>query len=100
MAKATVRFHRLAAAEYKAALAWYRIRSEKAAGEFRNELRRMMQRLRTVTGSGTVFRGAYRWIRLRRFPYLLYFKIVSPDIIIIYAVAHARRRLGYWLRRR
>ncbi len=100
MAEAMVRFHRLAAAEYKSALAWYRVRSQKAASEFRDELGRVMQRLRTVPKPGTVFRGEYRWIRLRRFPYVLYFKIVSPDVITIYALAHARRRLGYWLRRR
>ncbi len=79
MAEAMVRFHRLAAAEYKSALAWYRVRSQKAASEFRDELGQVIQ---------------------RRFPYVLYFKIVSPDVITIYALAHARRRLGYWLRRR
>ncbi|SRR6266851_976606 len=100
MAKRKVRFHRLAAAEYKAALAWYRVRSQKATGEFRDEMRRVMQRLRTVPDPGVVFRGPYRWVRLRRFPFLLYFKILSLDVITVYAVAHARRRLGYWLRRR
>jgi hypothetical protein len=104
MAQATVRFHRLAAVEYKSALAWYRIRSQKAAGEFRDELSRVMQRLRTVPDHGTVSRDCFQW-RIPmdspgRFPYVLYFKVVSPGVITIYAFAHARRRLGYWLRRR
>jgi hypothetical protein len=99
MSKGMVRFHRLAAVEYKAALAWYRIRSNKAAGEFRDEMRRVIQQLEADPHWRILFRGAYRWTRLRRFPYLLYYKTVAPDTITIYAVAHARRRLGYWLRR-
>ena|SRR5260370_40030832 len=47
MAMATVRFHRLAAAEYRAALAWYHVRSEKAAWDFRDEIRRAIQLLET-----------------------------------------------------
>ena len=100
MAMATVRFHRLAAAEYRAALAWYHVRSEKAAWDFRDEIRRAIQLLETDPDQGTVFKGPYLWMRLRRFPFLLYYKVISPDVVTVYAVAHARRRLGYWLRRK
>jgi plasmid stabilization system protein ParE len=100
MPRSIVRFHRLAAAEYKAALAWYRVRSPKAAGDFRSEIKRVIQRLAIAPDQGTIFKGAFRWMRLRRFPYLLYYKIVSLDTVTVYAVTHGRRRLGYWLRRR
>ncbi|MCB9674674.1 MAG: type II toxin-antitoxin system RelE/ParE family toxin [Alphaproteobacteria bacterium] len=35
---------------------------------------------------------------LRRFPYVLAFKLVG-DALVVIAVAHARRKPGYWLHR-
>ena len=35
---------------------------------------------------------------LRRFPYVLAFKVYGEELVVI-AVAHARRRPGYWLHR-
>jgi len=35
---------------------------------------------------------------LRRFPYVLAFKVYGDELVVI-AVAHARRRPGYWLHR-
>jgi hypothetical protein len=49
---------------------------------------------------GALFRGTFRWMRTRRFPYLLFYEVVDSSVIRVYAVAHARRRLGYWLRRK
>jgi hypothetical protein len=46
------------------------------------------------------FRGTIRWRRTRRFPYLLFYEVVDSSLIRIYAVAHGRRRLGYWMRRK
>jgi plasmid stabilization system protein ParE len=100
MPKAIVSLHRLASAEYRAALAWYRIRSSKAAADFRSEIRRVIQRLRKDPDQGTVFKGPNYWMRVRRFPYLLYYRTVSPGRVTVYAIAHERRRLGYWLRRK
>ena len=44
---------------------------------------------------GTVFRGTRRRYILRRFPYSLIYQ-VSVDELRILAVAHHRRRPGYW----
>jgi hypothetical protein len=46
-----------------------------------------------------VLSGPYRWVRVRRFPYLLIFRRKSPEVIVIVAVAHTSRRPGYWRRR-
>ncbi len=46
-----------------------------------------------------MFRQHHHWVRIRRFPYILYYRIVDPDHVLIVAVAHAQRRPGYWLRR-
>ena len=41
----------------------------------------------------------YRKLLLERFPYVVFFRIDSSTIEIV-AVAHAKRRPGYWLDRR
>jgi hypothetical protein len=46
-----------------------------------------------------VLDGPSRWVRLRQFPYVIYYRI-DGDKPIVMAVAHGRRRLGYWLRRK
>jgi plasmid stabilization system protein ParE len=96
----TVMFHHLAAREYRQARAWYRRRSPVAAERFREEVDRVVKRISEAPFQGTVFRGTFRWRRTRRFPYLLFYETVNASTIRVYAVAHGRRRLGYWLRRK
>jgi len=38
-------------------------------------------------------------MRVRRFSYVLYYEVLDPTQVLIYAVAHTSRRPGYWLRR-
>jgi hypothetical protein len=44
------------------------------------------------------FPGAVRQMRLRRFPFALMYRC-SDELIVIFAVAHLRRRRAYWQRR-
>jgi plasmid stabilization system protein ParE len=99
MANGVVRFHRLAAQEYRLAFAWYTARSAWAARRFREELKRIIQQIAQNPDQGTTYRGPYRWMRLRRFPYLVYYAPLDPTEVMVYALAHSRRRPGYWLRR-
>ncbi len=41
----------------------------------------------------------FRWMRTRRFKFILYYGPTAPDVYEVFAVAHASRRPGYWLRR-
>ena len=93
-------FHRLAAREYRLARSWYRRRSPATAERFRDEVDRVVKRISEDPLQGAVFRDDFRWMRLQRFPYLLFYEVVDSSVIRVYAVAHARRRLGYWLRRK
>lgn len=93
-------FHRLAAREYRLARSWYRHRSRSAAERFCAEVDRVVERICESLLQGALFRGNVRWMRTRRFPFLLFYEVVNSSVIRVYAVAHARRRLGYWLRRK
>jgi plasmid stabilization system protein ParE len=97
MAVREVALHPLALREFRAAYGWYARRSPGAAQRFRVAVDRVIQRLVTAAEQGSPYRQRYRWLRLQRFPYLLYYEIRDPEPVLIYAVAHTGRRPGYWL---
>lgn len=41
----------------------------------------------------------FRRYLLKRFPYIIFYEM-EEDAVVIWAVAHARRRPGYWISRR
>jgi plasmid stabilization system protein ParE len=99
MPPATIIFHPLASREFRSARAWYRRRNPRAAQRFSMEVFRVSQAIVTAPDRGAILHGPYRWMRLRKFPYLLYYATLDPQRVMVYAVAHAHRRPGYWLRR-
>jgi plasmid stabilization system protein ParE len=96
---ATVEFHRLAADEYRRAVRAYRLIELALAQRFRAAVDRVVESISESPDLGAPFRGPFRWMRTRRFPYVLYYEALDPSRIMVYAVAHARRRPGYWQRR-
>ena len=48
---------------------------------------------------GAVFRGTRRHYILRRFPYSIIYQVAAEELRIL-AVAHHRRRPGYWAQRK
>jgi hypothetical protein len=95
----TAIFHRLAAREYRHARDWYESRSARVGSRFTAAVGDAIARIEQSTDSLAYLIGPYRWVRVRGFPYLLVFREQSPERILVVAVAHARRRPGYWRRR-
>jgi plasmid stabilization system protein ParE len=91
-------FHRLATAEFVAARRWYARRGRSVEARFVAAVEGAVQVIETKPETGVIFEDRYRWVRVRRFPYLLYYATTDGSAVV-YAVAHARRRLGYWIRR-
>jgi hypothetical protein len=94
-----VRFQRLAAREAQAAEDWYRDRSLDAASRFRDSVNAATTRImenRTTHSIGTT---KYRYVRVKGFPYRLIYRQEDALTAFVVAVAHDRRRPGYWLRR-
>ncbi len=94
-----VRFHRLAAKEYREARVWYERRRSGLGQSFLIEVDRAVGRISSHPERWPVFRERFRKVRLRRFPYALFYRCLAPDFIIVLAVAHDHRRAGYWLKR-
>ena len=90
--------HPEAEAEADQAFEHYWIESQFAAFGFDNELREAFKRLRTGPSTGAPYLHGTRRILLNRYPFSVVFRERLHDIQII-AVAHAKRRPGYWAKR-
>jgi plasmid stabilization system protein ParE len=99
MASASVQFHRLAVREFRDARRWYALRSPLAAQRFIDAVDHAVQRIAGAPDRWPVYQGPHLWVRLQRFPYVLYYRVIDPDEVLIVALAHSRRRPGYWRRR-
>src|SRR2546430_860149 len=63
------------------------------------ESERAVERIAATPDLWAPFGRNHRWVRAGRFPYILYYRKAGPDHILVVAVAHSRRRPGYWARR-
>lgn len=98
MASKKVEFHEDAALEYEAAFGWYLERSILAASKFAEALNRAIDMIvgapqRWPTGSN----GTRRFL-LQKFPFAIVYREL-PTVIQMVAIAHTRRKPGYWKQR-
>lgn len=90
-----VDFHPAAQREVEDAQAWYEERSLLAASAFLRELSVAVQRIRQTPHLYAAAEAGTRRILLDRFPFTVYYR-AKPDALNIVAVAHQKRRPGYW----
>ena len=95
MSSASVGLHPEALDEAEAAIEWYRRRSVRAAEMFVDELDRAIERIGDHPRQFPEYAFGARRMLLRRFPYLIIFRETAGGVEVI-AVAHGRRRPGYW----
>jgi toxin ParE1/3/4 len=95
MSQFAVDVHPLAADEAEAAERWYRERNETASIRFRRELDRAVDLISERPEAGAPYAGNTRRVLLRRFPFFVVYRVLSERVQIV-AVAHGRRRPGYW----
>ena len=93
-----IRFHRAAGAEAEAAVRWYNERVAGLGDDFRAELAAAVERV----GAGPLmwpispYDPRTRRHLLSRFPYSLVYVVRADGEVVVAAVAHAKRRPGYW----
>jgi toxin ParE1/3/4 len=91
------RYEPSARREAAGALQWYlRAAGPRAALAFDIELDAAVTLALQQPGIGTPGVQGSRSLRLERFPYTLHYR-VDGDLLVILAVAHQRRKPGYWL---
>ncbi|HMV64202.1 MAG TPA: type II toxin-antitoxin system RelE/ParE family toxin [Rhodocyclaceae bacterium] len=84
-----------AEAEVREAFLWYSERSPIAAAAFRAETLETIDRLSIDARMWPEDEDAIRRRRLRHFPYTVFYEIQGGTVTVL-AVAHQRRKPGYW----
>ena len=90
-----VEYLRQASAELDDAFSWYLERSALAAESFLEEIDHSLLRIAERPDSFPEIEDGARRCVLRRFPYSVIFRTARLSIQIV-AVAHQKRRPGYW----
>jgi plasmid stabilization system protein ParE len=84
--------------EARKAYRWYLKRSPRAASRFRIALETSLDQIAESPDRWPMYLHGTRYRLLRRFPYIVVYRPIITGIQVI-AVAHAKRRPGYWKRR-
>lgn len=90
-----VRLHPKARAELLAAHNWYYDRSPLSSVAFSHAVDRAISRISESPKSFPVADHGTRKFVLQRFPFNVFYRIGEVEIVIV-AVAHQKRRPGYW----
>ena len=77
---------------------FYESRSEGLGARFLLEIDRAIARVQEAPKRWSKpFPGFHR-VRLHDFPYGIFYKVLKTEVVVV-AIAHLRRRPGYWLHR-
>ena len=90
-----VEFHPDAETEFAHVAEFYDLARQRLGAEFANEVEQAVQFIRTHSEAGQPIREMIRRWRVQRFPYEIIYR-EEPERVYILAVAHHRRRPGYW----
>ena len=90
-----IEFQELAAAELRAAMCWYAEQRPTVAHSFAAEFERAIQMIAESPERWPPYLAGTRRFLLRRFPFSIVY-CERGTIVHILAVAHAKRRPGYW----
>jgi toxin ParE1/3/4 len=93
-----LRFEPEAAEELEEAAAYFAEQSAGTGERFLSDMTRTRELLLQFPEAGPPLRGKFRRILLSVFPYQLVYR-VEDEVVRIYAVAHLKRRPGYWRKR-
>jgi toxin ParE1/3/4 len=96
-----IRFHRAASAEAEAAVHWYNERVAGLGNDFRAELEAAVERVAEgpLVWPISQYDPRARRYLLSRFPYAIVYVVGGHGDVTVAAVAHAKRRPGYWRKR-
>ena len=91
--------HHEAREELDEAVAWYETKQLGLGHRLLDEVLGAFDRLESNPGIGARYSKRQRFYRLKHFPYIVYYQEFA-DRLWIGAIAHERRRPGYWKRRK
>lgn len=90
-----VKLHPDARAELRAARNWYYERSPLSAFAFAQTVQNAISRIKGAPNTFPLADHGTRKFALQRFPFTIFYRSSETEIVIV-AVAHQKRRPGYW----
>lgn len=87
-----------AAEEAREAARWYAARNPLAAAAFEFEVRRAFHEIAEAPGMWPLHLEGTRRFLLDRFPYEVVCRVRGENVLVV-AIAHCKRRPGYWRER-
>jgi plasmid stabilization system protein ParE len=95
MASSTFRFHPEAREEFRDAVRWYRARDRPTSSEFRVAVSSAIREIAQAPQRWAKYLHGTRRLVMQRFPFSVVY-LDDPELVTIVAVAHSRRKPGYW----
>jgi plasmid stabilization system protein ParE len=96
---AEFRFLEEAAADAHAIYKWYLKKSQSAAENFRFEMNVTLRKVMEMPTRWPEIDRDHRHLLLERYPVSIVYRISGEQVVIV-AVWHAKRRKGFWRRRK
>ena len=90
-----VSFHPQANKEVEDAQAWYEERSLLAAAGFLHELSKAVRQIGEAPNRYPLALHGTRRVVLERFPFNIFYRVGGSEVVVV-ALAHQKRRPGYW----
>ncbi len=94
-----ISIHDAAEAELAEAASFYESRTSGLGHAFLDEFEKSLARISADAEAFPTMGRNVRRLIVHRFPYSLFFAVESEDFIRVLAVAHQKRRPGYWWNR-
>jgi plasmid stabilization system protein ParE len=93
------RFHELARLEFLDNVAYYETIQVGLGERFRLSVEAAVARAAAMPFAGFPYNHGTRRVVLKKFPFSVIY-LASPNEVVIFAVAHFKRKPGYWKSRR
>ncbi len=87
---------RRAQRDWQKATRWYRKQDIGLANRFVERVQTLLDRIAEDPSLGQLIFTEYRFRRVHRFPYVVYYSIHSSHVLIV-AIIHERRLPGRWM---
>jgi plasmid stabilization system protein ParE len=98
MSREPLALHPEAEQEYRDAYVWYRERSVPAAERFENAVERALRQIQQSPDCWPLSHSRFRKYTLYEFPYCIFYRCDAARTFVL-AVAHSKRKPGYWKHR-
>ena len=95
-----LQYHKEASKEVREAYLWYAERDRKTARLFAGEINLAIEKIRQSPTRWPRYDGGVRRYVLHDFPFQIMYYLDAARTVIVLAVAHTRKRPGYWAHRK